>query len=622
MSIYLEDNELKDAYDTASVVAQKYFEPFDEYERLASNRIRKDIPKHFPRVNDGTLAAFLPEVAKRVFDELYTGRFTSLDRDEAWLIELINILWNRVIIPGAETDADFYTKMWNLHYRAEQHGAASAFQFFTESDNYTGADMTVDYIRDIYLEPYKKSDLASRYIWRLAYFSKLDLKRIIANAEKEDGLAKSEKRSSNSQWDIKELKAFVNGGPSDKDAKNKNLSEREKQLASSQFVIPTVYHRDFDAPFISITPDGKPLRRRKNENPTGDIPVTLLYHTQDLVNPYGRGLVEFAAPGQNVTDHMTQADVLATQKGIDPPIDIHGETEGLVLRSLVNAPGKKWFTGQASVKPVDQNTSVYGHIQQRLGMYRGSVQNFLGAFDNSISADAGNAMFSRTPAGVARNEGRTNVNDNFFGKSGRTAYRRIARNMMNIHMANMQGEEIFDMLEDEIERLEKGGWKFNGGSKARLEYDKLRGKFDFETDDQRKASDPEKEGLLEGIKVLSDNNGVAVGYIERDGKFRVDLGEAYRQYFDKLKLSKSDKIIVPIDTVEQAGTDQTTTDDGQGDSAVDALSPEQILQQAQVIATQHNLPPESIESIAAALGSGYSQEQISTYLTQTDGGQS
>lgn len=559
---FLSTAELLDAYDVATTQARKYFEPFDEYERLSANKIRPDLPHQYPKVNDGTLAALLPENAKRVFQKLHTGHFTSLDRDETWLIELINILWNRVIVPGAQTDADFYTKFWNLYYRSQQHGAAAAFAYFTTKDNYTGADFSVDYIRDILPEPGKVSHQASNYNWRNSYHTKLDLQNIIEYCTKEEARAKKGKRDSYANWDVPLLKAFVNAGPDGKAQQDKNLTEREKQLAASHFKLATCFHRGSDAPFYTIIPSmqGKLARTRKNENPTGDTPITLMYYTQDLQNPYGKGMVEMAGSNQNVMDYFTQADVLATQKGMDPPLKIKGAADsatGLVLSSLVNAPSAKWRVGNADVEVVNETSSVYTFLQNRMGMYKGNLMNLLGQFDTSVGAAAGNPSFSKTDAGVNTLNARGTVNDNFFASAGAQAFRQLAKTMMNIHMANMQGNEVFTLLEDEVQRLQKGGWELMGSTKALLEYDNLRGKFDFEVDDPRQIDDPETQGLLDGIKLLTEN-ATAIPTIEAAGTVKVDLGEMYQQYFAKLQLSNLDKIFVPIDT-QDATDNQTPT---------------------------------------------------------------
>lgn len=59
MSIHLEKKDLKDAYYEASKTTKDWQKPFDEYERIAANKLSKTIGKNMPRVNDGSLAASL-----------------------------------------------------------------------------------------------------------------------------------------------------------------------------------------------------------------------------------------------------------------------------------------------------------------------------------------------------------------------------------------------------------------------------------------------------------------------------------------------------------------------------------------------------------------------------------
>jgi hypothetical protein len=440
----------------------------------------------------------------------------------------------------------------------------------------------LDYIRDILLEPGKVSDLGSNYVWRISYMSKLDLKRAIANAEAEGKRAKAEKRDSYSSWNVDVLKEIYDVGPKAKDQRNKNLTEREKALAATHFTFATVYHRGVEAPFMTFSPSVKEkmCRTRTNENPTGDIPITLMYHTQDLVNPYGKGAIEVAGANQNVLDHFTQADVLATQKGMAPPIKVGGPTKGLVMRTITHGPHAIWKVGDAKVDVVETHSSVYQYLGERIGRYKSSLMNQLGVFDTSVSASSGDPQFSKTDAGVNALESRGDVNDNFAANNGRIAFRRLAKNLMNIHMANMEGQEVFDMLEDEVERLEKAGWIFGGSRKANLVYKDLKGKFDFQPDEKRQASDPEKAGLLEGIKALTESE-TAIPAIEADGKYRVDLGEAYRQYFEKLNLSKIDKIIVPTDTEDSMpGQDPDEPSDQATDMPIAPEDPTSQQQQA------------------------------------------
>lgn len=610
MAIFLEENELKDAYIEAERKARKYYEPFDEFERLAANKVRLDIPKNYPKVNDGSLASLLLETAMRVIPTIMTGKFTCLDRDDPWFIELVNILWKRVIVTGAEADAEFYIKLWNMGYWAEVHGASAAFSYFSVRDGYTGADFSLPYIRDVYLEPGKVSDIASNYIWMNSYYSKLDLRRIIAGSEKEDELAESQKRSSNNHWDLKLLKDYVNAGPEGKDSQNKSLVEQDKEDgASSLFKLATAFHRGTGAPFQTIIPamESKLVRTRKNENPTGDIPITLCYAIQDLRNPYGRGRSELSGATQNILDLLTQSDVLATQIGMEPPTKISGsDTTGLKKKSLVFAPRALWQVGNAKVEVVDTNNSVYTQLANRMSRYKANLMNGLGSSDATIPSEAGDSQYSKTHAGVQYQEERRNTHDNFLGNNVRSSFRRLAKNLMNIHLANMKGQEVFTVLEDEAERLRKAGWEIpQGAHQVNLVYDNLRGKCDFEPDAPGKSSDPEKEALFEVIDLASKNPNLMTQV--RESGYELNVGEAVKQYLDKLELQHPEKIIVPIQP--DGG--------GNGGEGGGQETPEQLQAELAQTMEQYGLDAEAAKEIMVARRNGWSEEDIVAELSKT-----
>ncbi len=552
MATYLDEKELLPSYTAAVEEARKHTDRFDEYDRLAANGIRPNLPKNYPEVNDGTLSSMLDENVKRVFQKLYSGKFSAYDRSDAWFDELVNVLWTRYIIPGANTDADFFTKFWNLMYRAEKYGSNPFFCFFSTRDDYTGGDWVIDNPRDVYLEPGKVSADSSNYLWRNSYMTKLDLQNLIEQAQAENADAAKTKRDSFNTWDVELLQQYVNAGPGGKDDQNKNRTEKQRQIQSPYFTFATAYHKGFNAPFLTIIPSmtGQVVRTRENENPSGATPIGFAYHTQDLESPYGRGLVQKAGHTQNVLDYFKAADVLATQMGVEPPTKIKGSEQsltGFVESSIIYAPRQKWRVGNGDANPVDLSNGVYDQLQSRMSNYKTDLMNQLGIFDTSVSSTVGNPQFSKTPAGVANLNTRTNVNDNFFSRSGAAAFKQLAERLMNIHLANMEGTEPYGLLEDEVERLQKAGWA-EASKNITLVWKNLRGKMCFEVDDPTSINDEETQGLKEVITTLTENNGAAVSLIEGDGDYRVDLGEAYRQYFGKFQLPNLDKIIVPVDS--------------------------------------------------------------------------
>ena len=54
MSIYVQKDELNKTYTEAARVSEDWYKPFDEYERLAGNKLSKKLSTKAPRWRNGT----------------------------------------------------------------------------------------------------------------------------------------------------------------------------------------------------------------------------------------------------------------------------------------------------------------------------------------------------------------------------------------------------------------------------------------------------------------------------------------------------------------------------------------------------------------------------------------
>jgi len=116
--IHLKKEELHDSYFEAEKRANDWYTPFDEYERIANNKLSKRLGKNMPRVNDGSLAASLLETPMLVLPSMQPGKFISQGQKKPWLNEIANIIWRDKIVPNANTQATFFDKEQIALYRA------------------------------------------------------------------------------------------------------------------------------------------------------------------------------------------------------------------------------------------------------------------------------------------------------------------------------------------------------------------------------------------------------------------------------------------------------------------------------------------------------------------------
>lgn len=610
MAIYLTKEELNDSYYEASKTAKDWHKPFNEYERVAGNKLSKTLGKNMPRVNDGSLAASLLETPMQVYPVMQTGKFSVVDRDEQWLSEIANIIWRRRIVPKANTQASFFDKEQISIYRALRYGAQPRYNFFVSNETYTGSDWSLPYIRNVKLEPGKFSVDDCDYVFLDVFYTKLQLRKIIDQIEEDTKQAKINKTTPDTSWNVEALKQLVDAALTSKELDEKNQNEREKAINASGIKITACFQRGIGAPFYMFSkhlPDGECVREWVNPDPTGDLPITMQYCYENLESPYGIGRIELAGPTQNVLDYMTQAHVLATQIGLQPPKKISGPTDQTNFDSLQFAPDALWQTGQANIDVVQTTSSVYTQFPGNFGLYKAQLQNLQGRTDGSVSAQSGDPNFSKTSAGVKMQESRTNAQDNYLRNKADTAGAKMAEKMMNIHMAMMSGADLLEIAGDDLERLTKAGY-FDDNEETPepssqdipILYEELRGKFKFEFDPRPEADQDEKNRWLELIDIATSNPNVLPA-IEQSG-YRFNLGEAFKK------------------VLGASGADQW-------EKVLDEISPEEIVppqDQAQLndelsaTMQQYGIGEDVATAVLAARQQGYSEEEILNFLQGGD----
>ena len=552
---YLDKQELNNAYFESTRVFSEWYKPFNEYERIAGNKISTLIGKNMPRVNDGSLAASLLETPMQVLPSMQPGKFTALTSKDAWKSEIANIIWKTKIVPNANTQAAFFDKEQIALYRALKYGVQWRYNFFVSTETYNGSDWSLPYVKNVKLEPGKFSIEDCDYVFMDVYYTKLQLQDIIKNQGKKK----------DTTWNVDAAKKLVNMAGSSKDLEDQNAEEKSKAVNASGIKTTICFHRGIGAPFYMFSKHleaGELLREWKNPDPTGDLPLTAQYCYETLESPVGIGRVELAGPTQNVLDYMTQAHVLATQLGLQPPKMVKGATDSVTLSSLVNAPDALWLTGQASVDVVQNTNSVYTQFPANFSVYKAQLQNLQGRTDGSVSSEAGDPGFSKTQAGVKMQETRTNAQDNYLRNKADTASAKMAQKMMNVHMAQMEGMDIIDIVEDDYDRLYKSGFFDDNPAtpepslkEVEIDYNSLKETYEFKYDPRPEADEDEKNRWLELIDITTSNPNV-IPALQAQG-YEFDIGEAFKKVISASGADGWEKVLKKLDP-EQAQIDPVT----------------------------------------------------------------
>lgn len=559
----MDQADLHELYTESKKEALTWKEDYPEFERLADNDIIDDLDENLPEVNDGSLAAALFKLPKRIVNSDLSGRAKALDRDDAWLTELANMQWENEIIPNANTQAPFHRKWKDAVRKAAIYGSVPVITIFTERGNYTGADFLVAQPQDVTLEAGKVSDYDSDVIFWDVYFTKSQMLHMIEQAKTETKEAKESGDQAYNKWNVKALTDILKGKQTeDRDSRDVPNQKDGKDVTRGGFKFCVAFQRGVDAEFYMYHPATKQtVREWTNPDPTGDLPVHFLYCYQDFINPYGIGIVKLAGGSQNVLDYYRQADVLATQLGLEPPVQLTGNIDQADIESMVYERRALWMLGQnVQAEQVQVSNAVYQALPDRINMVKSSLNNLLPMGDTSVSAGAGDPLQSKTPAGVKLAQANLSIDDDDFKDNLYMTYAAVAKSMINTHFANMQGSDLMKLTDDERDILMKAGLEFpvdeegKPGNELEVIWDEARATFDFEIDpEENKTTDEAQqlEGLTAAANFIKDPATLQLlqmGGEVRMGTKKIDLGELLGTI---ISLStENDKIIQDIDPEE------------------------------------------------------------------------
>lgn len=604
---YLEDEqEIYSLYKESKQESDQWREDYHEFERLADNDLIEDLDPTLPEVNDGTLSAALFKLPKRIVNSNLKGRAKALDRDEAWLSELANLQWENEIIPNANSQAPFHRKWKDAVRKAAIYGSVPLITLLVDRGDYIGTDFIVAQPQDVKLEPGKVSDYDSDVVFWDVYYSKLQAKQMLETAKKEVAEAKESGSDGYNKWDIEALQEIVDAAElEERETDDDHKTSQDKSVRRKGIKFCVVFQRGVDAPFYMFHPKSqKKVREWTNQDPTGDIPVHFLYCYQDFVNPYGIGIVKLAGGTQNALDYFRQADILATQLGFRPPVSISGETEGLDLDSIVYEQDAQWLIGQASIKREEISNQIYQALPNRMSMYKISLNQLIPTGDTSISSGSGDQDYSKTPAGVKFQQQNLSIDDEDFKDNLYMTYEAVAKSMINIKFANMQGTDLMKLSDEERELLIKGGmdWPVDDTgapietNELEILWDEVRATFNFEMEaEQDKAKDDEKrlDSLLKIVELRASDPTLEQSLLMA-GK-RLNLGELFSSIIQLT--TDNDKILEPVTPEEQeemAAAGEVTEEAG-----AEAQNPEDAQEMAniQAIMQEHQVP----ENVAMAM---------------------
>lgn len=496
-----------EAYAESKFWYWRYFDPIDEFERIARNKPSTAIDPSLPKVTDGTTAAVVQEDPKRIIQQVPDGLVGCKKYPQ--FAKIADIVLRDELIPMYNRMGNMLQKSWNMTSKAMTWGVASSYTFFTSTEGKFHTDFSIPYVKDVLGEKGKVFLPDCNIRFMRSWYQRRDILGII---KREQALEQA-KKGYKSEWDLKALAQFLEAGATQKPANLMTPAEREKGGDTGGYEVIHAFQSGVGASFYSFSPlfeQGKPLRTKINPDPRGVIPINDMYCNIDLSNPLGRGVVELSGGVQNLIDQQMQMFQFLTTMLMGPPLQVWGTVNKSMLKFRPNA---LWDMGNAAtnkVEPYEVHNHAVDTFPNVYGLLKSQIMNLNPNQDSSVSSTAGNPSFSKTQAGVEAQQNRLGVSDNYLRKQFEAWFEEQSETSVNIYFAEMRGKHSIQLDADDRADIAKTPSAKYVDKKGVLTFDysdinKVTFQFDVDPSSSEVKEDQDNvEKLTEVLKVMQE----------------------------------------------------------------------------------------------------------------------
>jgi hypothetical protein len=423
---------------------------WDKVEQLFHNQLNDSASsKTKSQVFDPKLGSLLLERSYRVMAQLQTGKVIGISKNDIGDAKLKNLVLDRYVIPNANAQFDFLTKMRMMDLYSGIYGNMfSLTDWDVKPNGYMGPDVWLLNIRDVFPQVGAVSLEDSDYVivrsWRpLSYFE---------NLKKQDGFKNVDKI-------IGKLKDTA-GSKQNRGSKDKGQREAEEYPSEAPvtgkgyYEVLSMFERDRWSD-LCVDADME-FRDSKNPQDNGELPVDCKYSIPLLDDFMGMGDAERGASMQMARNSGWNLYFDAVKMSIYPPVLINKDNIAS-MSSIRRVAGANWLVRNQlnnSAMPINltpQGISTFNTIDQ---VTNASILNLFGTTDTAVNANT-DPGFGKTPQALQMQAARENTRDNadrFYMEQYLT---KIMKKMVNLLSKKQSSAITLRMFEPEVKKMAK-----------------------------------------------------------------------------------------------------------------------------------------------------------------------
>jgi len=443
-------DQILDRHHVADLYLADKRTAWDEAEKLFHNQLASKMSEETKsRVFDPKLSTLSLERAYRVMSQLPTGKVRGISKNDAGASQLMNLILDKYILPNANAQFDFLTKMRMVDLYSNIYG-----NFFTLTDwdvrknGYIGPDVWLLNIRDVFPQVGAVSIEDSDYIitrtWRpLSYFENL----------------KKDKGYKNIKEIVSKLKDR-SGSKANRDSDSKTQREEDKYpdaipaKDAGYFEVLTQYEGDRWADFC-VEADLE-FRDVKSPHENGELPIDCKYSIPLLDDFMGMGDFERGGPMQKVINSVWNMYLDAVKMSIFPPVLLNKDNIASSSSIKWGAAAKWLVRGNLDnvAKTLQLNPQGINQFNNTYQVANAAILNLFGTSDTSVTAETDPGL-GKTPQALKMQTQRENTRDSADRFYMEQYLKKIMKKMVNLVSKKQSSAITVRLFEEDLKLMRK-----------------------------------------------------------------------------------------------------------------------------------------------------------------------
>jgi hypothetical protein len=433
--------------------SDKYLEPFRDADFSWDDRegmlvgVLNDAgsTKTKSKVNTQDLTNLILDGASRVMAQFPTGTIQAINtkQDKGKNI-LMNLVHEKYIVPNADSQYDFLTKLriWDIYSRV--FGSMPALIDYRVDDDYIGPDMWIIHPRSFFPQAgcTNISEMAYAQVstWVDIEFLKNQNKSVWKNLGK---LIKKTKEagSSKQQQDSKRqpLNTRLNG----------DLQPETGEFAQCELL--TEYRRDR---WITYSKEHDlVVRDIKNPQNNNELPIVMKHCFPLLDRLYGLAEFERGYTLQYAANSLVNLYMDGVQMSIFPPLII--DQNGVVASSIEYKAKAKWLiTKQGAISQLQLTPQGLNTFNSTYSFIKAQMLNLGATTDTSVSKDVDPGK-GKTPEALKQQAAREGARDNWDRFMMEQALEKINQKFIDLLTTKQEKSIDITLFKDDIDKIKK-----------------------------------------------------------------------------------------------------------------------------------------------------------------------